>query len=146
MLLWRASSYPQSTFQSSTRHTQTQELKHLRAQKATINSPPQSSLVAAIYRYRELLTAPPISFKLHVDYCYFGISASHTHKVTQALKSKHKSPNTRAPKTREPEQLYGRYLWAVELLTALPGLPISFKLCTYSILGFQPLTLCQNMF
>ena len=29
----------------------------------------------------------------------------------------------------------------MELLTALPALPISFKLCTYSILGFQPLTL-----
>ena len=32
----------------------------------------------------------------------------------------------------------------MELLTALPGLPISFKLFTYSILGLQPLTLSKN--
>ena len=33
----------------------------------------------------------------------------------------------------------------MELLTALPALPISFKLCTYSILGFQPLTFANSM-
>ena len=75
-LLWRASSYPQSTLQYPTRVLDTHKVLAHRKSK---HKSPQSSFMAGTYRQWSCLQLCQVYQQLQALYLlFFGISASHT--------------------------------------------------------------------